>query len=149
MDIDYQSLYKSGSGLSTSTLKTMSFGKTLQEIRRRKGKTQREIANAISMDYSYYSKLENDRLDSKPTRETVDKISAALGCDDDEKNELLLSAGRTSEEFEQVAKVVSEDPEKSGSFNRLFKAALDLTPDKLEEIVRDAEKEVRKLKAKE
>jgi HTH-type transcriptional regulator, competence development regulator len=127
----------------------MSFGKTLQGIRRRKGKTQRDVANLISMDYSYYSKLENDRLDSKPTRETIDKISVALECDDAEKNELLLSAGRTTEEFEQVAKVVSEDPQKSGSFNRLFKAALDLTPDKLEEIVRDAEKEVRKLKGKE
>ncbi len=127
----------------------MSFGKTLQEIRRRKGKTQREIANLISMDYSYYSKLENDRLDSKPTRETVDKISVALECNDEEKNELLLSAGRTSEEFEQVVKVVSEDPEKSGSFNRLFKAVLDLTPDKLEEMVKGAEEEVRKLKAQE
>ncbi|MEP6849481.1 MAG: helix-turn-helix transcriptional regulator [Acidobacteriota bacterium] len=126
----------------------MSFGKTLQEIRRRKGKTQRDIANLISMDYSYYSKLENDRLDSKPTRDTVDKISVALGCDDAEKNELLLSAGRTTEEFEQVAKVVSEDPEKSGSFNRLFKAALDLTPDKLEEMVKGVEEEVRRIKAK-
>mgnify|MGYP002398054302 FL=1 len=101
------------------------------------------------MDYSYYSKLENDRLDSKPTRETVDKISVALECNDEEKNELLLSAGRTSEEFEQVVKVVSEDPEKSGSFNRLFKAVLDLTPDKLEEMVKGAEEEVRKLKAQE
>ena len=128
---------------------TMSFGKTLQEIRRRKGKTQREIANLISMDYSYYSKLENDRLDSKPTRETVDKISVALECDDEEKNELLLSAGRTTEQFEKVAKVVSEDPEKSGSFNRLFKATFDLRPDQLEEIVKDVEEEVRKLKAKE
>lgn len=127
----------------------MSFGRRLQEIRRRKGKTQREIANLISMDYSYYSKLENDRLDSKPTRETVDKISVALECNDEEKNELLLSAGRTSEEFEQVVKVVSEDPEKSGSFNRLFKAVLDLTPDKLEEMVKGAEEEVRKLKAQE
>ena len=62
---------------------------------------------------------------------------------------MLLSAGRTSEEFEQVVKVVSEDPEKSGSFNRLFKAALDLTPDKLEEMVKGAEEEVRKLKAQE
>jgi len=127
----------------------MSFGKTLQEIRRRKGKTQRDVANAISMDYSYYSKLENDRLDSKPTRETVEKISVALECVDEEKNELLLSAGRTTEQFEKVAKVVSEDREKSGSFNRLFKAALDLTPDKLEEMVKGVEEEVRRLKAKE
>lgn len=101
------------------------------------------------MDYSYYSKLENDRLDSKPTRETVEKISVALECVDEEKNELLLSAGRTTEQFEKVAKVVSEDREKSGSFNRLFKAALDLTPDKLEEMVKGVEEEVRRLKAKE
>ncbi|MBX3283542.1 MAG: helix-turn-helix transcriptional regulator [Acidobacteria bacterium] len=128
-------------------LYTMSFGKTLQTIRRRKGKTQREVANLISMDYSYYSKLENDRLDSKPTRETIDKISVALQCNDEEKNELLLSAGRTTDEFEKVAKVVSQDPEKSGSFNRLFKAALDLTPDKLEEMVKGVEEEVRRIKA--
>lgn len=127
----------------------MSFGKALQGIRRRKGKTQREVANLISMDYSYYSKLENDRLGSKPTRETVERISDALECDDLEKNELLLSAGRTTEEFEQVAKAVSEEPEKSASFNRLFKAALDLSPDKLEEIVKNAEDEVRRLKSRE
>lgn len=129
--------------------KIMSFGKTLQGIRRKKGKTQREIADLISMDYSYYSKLENDRLGSKPTRETVERISEALDCNDQEKNELLLSAGRTTEEFEQVARAVKEEPEKSASFNRLFKAALGLSPDKLEEIVKDVEEEVRKLKSKE
>lgn len=118
----------------------------MQEIRRRKGKTQREIADLIAMDYSYYSKLENDRLDSKPSRETVDKISVALVSNDEEKNELLLSAGRTTDEFEKVARVVSQDPQKSGSFNRLFKAALYLTPDKLEEMVKNVEEEVRRIK---
>ena len=56
----------------------MSFGKTLQRIRRAKGKTQRQIANKMKMDYSYFSRLENDRFDSQPTRETVEKITQAL-----------------------------------------------------------------------
>src|SRR5262249_37490391 len=97
----------------------MSFGKTLQKIRRRKGKTQREVAKAIGMDFSYFSRLENDRFDSKPTRETIEKIADALECTPEERAELLASAGRIDEELEQVALRAGENPK----LRELFKSA--------------------------
>ncbi|MBX3282876.1 MAG: helix-turn-helix domain-containing protein [Acidobacteria bacterium] len=123
----------------------MTFGRTLQEIRRKKGLTQRDVADAISMDYSYYSKLENDRLGFNPTRETVEKIVTGLKCDDEEKDALLLAAGRSTEVFEEMARAAKQDPSKQGSFSKLFKAAIVLTPEKLEEIAREAEQEAKKL----
>ena len=52
----------------------MTFGQILQKIRRAKGKTQRDLADLIGMDYGYYSRIENDKFDYKPSRETIEKI---------------------------------------------------------------------------
>ena len=38
------------------------FGQYLREQRRRAGMSQRELASRVSVDFSYISKLENDRL---------------------------------------------------------------------------------------
>jgi transcriptional regulator with XRE-family HTH domain len=127
----------------------MTFGKTLQKIRRDKGLTQRDVANAISMDYSYYSKLENDRLGYNPTTETIEKIVTGLNCEDAERDALLLAAGRSTDVLEQLAQAAKEDPARQGSFSKLFKAAIVLTPEKLEAIAREAEEEAKKLARRE
>jgi transcriptional regulator with XRE-family HTH domain len=108
----------------------MSFGAVLKRIRRDKGKTQREVAAAIGMDYTYFSRLENDRFDSKPTRETVLKIADALGCTPDEKSELLAAAGRIDEEMERIARTAGERPE----LKQLFRKMAKLTPDEAREV---------------
>ncbi len=46
----------------------MTFGQILQKIRRAKGKTQRDVAGLIGMDYGYFSRIENDRFDYKTSR---------------------------------------------------------------------------------
>ncbi len=125
----------------------MTFGKTLQKIRRAKDMTQRDVANAIPMDYSYYSKLENDRFDSNPTRETIDKIAKALKCTDEEKNDLLAAAGRTTQEMEQVTRVANANPEMRKPLNKLFKAAINLSPDRLDKLAAEVEEEARKIKS--
>ena len=125
----------------------MTFGKTLQKIRRAKDMTQRDVANDIPMDYSYYSKLENDRFDSNPTRETIDKIAKALKCTDEEKNDLLAAAGRTTEEMEQVTRVANANPEMRKPLNKLFKAAINLSPDRLDKLAAEVEEEARKIKS--
>jgi transcriptional regulator with XRE-family HTH domain len=126
----------------------MTFGKTLQKIRRDKNMTQRDVANDIPMDYSYYSKLENDRFDSNPTRETIEKIAKALNCTDEEKNDLLASAGRTTQEMEQVARVANTNPEMRKPLNKLFQAAINLSPERLDQLAAEVEEEAQKLKSK-
>jgi transcriptional regulator with XRE-family HTH domain len=54
------------------------FGGKLKEIRRLKGISQRELANKVGVDFSYISKVENDRL-PPPSSETIEKICEALG----------------------------------------------------------------------
>ena len=116
----------------------MTFGKTLQRIRRAKGKTQRDVAQKIEMDYSYFSRLENDRFDSKPTRETIDKIAEALECTEEERGELLSSAGRIDEELERAARIASKKP----AVGKLFRAVVHLPPDRVEEILEQVQSEL-------
>ena len=47
------------------------FGTVLRRIRQAKRLTQREVARAIGMDFSYFSRLEMGRFNSLPTRDTV------------------------------------------------------------------------------
>lgn len=124
----------------------MSFGKTLQRIRREKVLTQREVAQEIEMDYSYFSRLENDRFDSQPTRETIEKIADALKCSKEQRGELLSEAGRIHEDIERVARIASKRP----ALGRLFQAAAKLSPEKVDEILKQVNAEVEaKRKSKE
>ena len=43
-------------------METKTFGQALKEIRRGKDVTQRELATAVGVDFSYISKIENDRM---------------------------------------------------------------------------------------
>jgi transcriptional regulator with XRE-family HTH domain len=54
------------------------FGEKLKQIRRLKSISQRELAAKVGVDFSYVSKLENDRL-SPPSSETIEKMCAILG----------------------------------------------------------------------
>ena len=110
--------------------------------------SQRDIAKKIIMDASYFSKLENDRFGSKPTRETIDKIAEALNCTEEEKNELLASAGRINEEVEQVARLVNENPEKGHPLGKLFRAAVHLSPERLKALADEVEAEAKEIPAK-
>jgi transcriptional regulator with XRE-family HTH domain len=117
----------------------LSFGKTLQRIRRAKGKTQREVADKMEMDYSYFSRLENDRFDSQPTRETVEKIAQALECSDEELGELLAAAGRVDRDLEKATRIASEKP----MVSRLFRSVVNLPADRLEAILAQVESELK------
>lgn len=117
----------------------MSFGKTLQRIRRAKGKTQREVADQMKMDYSYFSRLENDRFDSQPTRETVENICEGLGCTEEERGELLAAAGRVDKVLERATRIATERP----LVGKLFRSVVNLPPDRLEAILEQVESELR------
>ena len=117
----------------------MSFGKTLQRIRRAKGKTQRQVADIMKMDYSYFSRLENDRFDSQPTRETVEKIADALECTDEELGELLAAAGRVDRDLEKATRIATAKP----IVGKLFRSVVHLPADRLEAILEEVESELK------
>jgi transcriptional regulator with XRE-family HTH domain len=66
-----------------------SFGELLKEKRRKAGVTQRELAAQARLDFSYISKLENDRL-PPPAAETTVTICKVLSIEPAE----LLAASR-------------------------------------------------------
>lgn len=108
----------------------MTFGQTLQKIRRAKGKTQRDVANLIGMDYGYYSRIENDKFDYKPSRETIEKIIEKLECNEVEKAELLTAAGRIDKEMEEMAIKAVERPE----LRPLFRAVVETPKEEIDDL---------------
>jgi transcriptional regulator with XRE-family HTH domain len=55
----------------------MKFSDTIKKVREAKNLSQKEVANALKMDASQYSKIENGKTD--PSFTIIDKIAKALG----------------------------------------------------------------------
>jgi len=117
----------------------VSFGKTLQRIRRAKGKTQRQVADKMKMDYGYFSKLENDIFDSQPTRETIEKAAEALECSDEELGELLAAGGRVDRDLENATRIATEKP----MVGKLFRSVIHLPTERVEAILKQVESELK------
>lgn len=64
-------------------MKQKTFGQTLKEIRRIKDITQRQLATAVGVDFSYISKIENDRM-PPPAADTIVKICEVLDVPPDD-----------------------------------------------------------------
>jgi transcriptional regulator with XRE-family HTH domain len=74
------------------------FGQALRELRRSKEISQRELAEKVGVDFSYISKVENDRL-PPPAADTIVKICRVLGVPPDE---LLASTGKMPTEVKEM-----------------------------------------------
>ena len=70
-----------------------SFGTALRTIRRERKVSQRSLAEAIGVDFSYISKIENDRL-PPPSGETIVRMAEALSTSPEE---LLAQTGKMPE----------------------------------------------------
>jgi len=64
------------------------FGKRIRELRRQKHMTQRDLADAVDLDFSYISKIENDRLKYSPSFKSILRIARVLDVDELELLEL-------------------------------------------------------------
>lgn len=81
-----------------------SFGEILKNLRRAKEVSQRALAEKVGVDFTYISKIENDRL-PPPSADTIVKICKAL----DIPNEILLAhSGKVSSELQQL---IGSNPE--------------------------------------
>lgn len=102
-------------------------GKRIREIRKARNLTQRQLAEKVGINFTYLSRVENDRLDDDqtPREDTLQKIADALETDADE---LLLLARRIPDAFRE--RILS----KPGIFRRI----LTLSDEALEDMLDDA-----------
>ena len=64
----------------------MKFGQRVRALRQEKGLSQRALAAKLSVNFTYLSKIENERLDfgDYPSEELICKLARALDVDQDE-----------------------------------------------------------------
>jgi transcriptional regulator with XRE-family HTH domain len=85
----------------------MKFGQRLRALRKERGLSQRALAKKLGVNFTYLSKIENERLDfgEVPSEDLICRIAAALEVDGDE---LLILAKKIPE---QIRQRVFERPE--------------------------------------
>jgi len=108
-------------------------GQRIREIRKSRNLTQRELADKVGINFTYLSRVENDRLDDEqtPREETLQRIAKALDADPDE---LLLLARRIPDSYRD--RILSQP----GVFRKL----LNLSDADLEDLVGQLEQQARR-----
>ena len=99
----------------------MRFGERLQELRKAKGYTLRDLAAKVGVGFTYLSKAENSKLAfaDYPGERLIVKLAKALDADADE---LLIMAKKIPP---QIKKRVLERPDAFRKLAELDDAALD------------------------
>ncbi|CBN57236.1 helix-turn-helix transcriptional regulator [Kamptonema animale CS-326] len=75
------------------------FGRLIRQARKDKSYSQRELAGLLSVDFTYLSKLENDRADYPPKEEVIRALARNLDLD---QEELIFLAGRLPQQYEAL-----------------------------------------------
>jgi transcriptional regulator with XRE-family HTH domain len=66
----------------------MTFGMRIKELRHQRGTTQRQLAEQVGIDFTYLSKMENDRLEHTPSIKAIQDLARALEVEELELMEL-------------------------------------------------------------
>ncbi|MBN1611402.1 MAG: helix-turn-helix transcriptional regulator [Polyangiaceae bacterium] len=109
------------------------FGQQIRELRKAKGLTQRQLAERIEIDFTYLSKLENDRPGFAPSEAVIQKIAKELGAD---AEDLTLLARKIPEAIQET---MTENP-KAKAFLRSAGELTDAEWDRILEIARKKRK---------
>ncbi len=67
------------------------FGTLIRQARKDKGYSQRDLAKLLGVDFTYLSKLENDRGDYAPKEDVIRALAQHLDLNEEE---LIVLAGR-------------------------------------------------------
>jgi transcriptional regulator with XRE-family HTH domain len=99
----------------------VTFGQRIRELRKAMGLGQRAVANEIGINFTYLSKIENDKVDfaAFPSEATIRKLAKVLDADVDQ---LLLMAEKIPD---QIRRRVLERPEVFRLIAELDDKALD------------------------
>lgn len=102
-------------------------GEKIRDLRKASNLTQRELASQVGMNFTYLSRIENDRLDADqtPREDTIKAIAKALSADVDE---LLILARRIPE---SISHRILHNP-------AIFRKVLALSDKQLEQLLKDA-----------
>jgi len=78
----------------------MTFGGRLRELRKTRNLSQRALGDIVGVNFTYLSKIENEKLDFAqfPSEDLIRKLAVALDADVDE---LLLLARKIPEQIRQ------------------------------------------------
>jgi transcriptional regulator with XRE-family HTH domain len=82
-------------------VKNQSFGTLIRQARKDKGYSQRDLAHLLGVDFTYLSKLENDRADYAPKEDVIRALAQHLDLD---QEELIFLAGRIPRQDEDFLK---------------------------------------------
>lgn len=77
------------------------FGKLIRQARKGKSYSQRELAKILKIDFTYLSKLENNRADYAPKEDVIRGLARSLDLDEEE---LIYLAGRIPHQEEELLK---------------------------------------------
>jgi transcriptional regulator with XRE-family HTH domain len=97
----------------------MKIGKRLRQLRKEQGLTLRTLAEAAGVDFTYLSKIENEKTGYLPGADTIRALATALGVDSLELLRLadkvppeiqdLTATARARRFFERAREVASPD----------------------------------------
>jgi len=104
------------------------FGPRLRDLRKAKGLSQRALADIVKINFTYLSKIENEKLDFAqfPSEQLIRSLAAALDADVDE---LLILAQKIPD---SIKKRVIERPD-------AFRKIADLDDKTLNKLLEDLE----------
>ena len=99
----------------------MRFGTRLRELRKAKNLSQRDLAVAVKVSFTYISKIENGKLDfgDYPSEDLIRKLAKALDADADE---LLILAKKVPD---SIRKRVIQRPDAFRKFANLDDETID------------------------
>jgi transcriptional regulator with XRE-family HTH domain len=88
-----------------------SFGNIIRQARKDKGYTLRQLAPLLKIDFTYLSKLENDRADHPPSEDLVRLMAQTLELDEER---LIYLAGRiTQSDSKLIENLVKNYPDEA------------------------------------
>ena len=99
----------------------MALGQRLRELRKTRNLSQKQLADLVGINFTYLSKIENERLDFAqfPSKDLIRRLAKALDADEDE---LLILAQKVPE---TIRRRVLERPEAFRKFASLDDPTID------------------------
>jgi transcriptional regulator with XRE-family HTH domain len=98
--------------------------------------SQRKLADKSGINYVTLNRILND-YKFRPTSETIEKLAVGLGCTEEERDEMLRSAGRVPEQIETKFR-------ESREAAQLFRRVSELDRGEIDELLRELEERKRR-----
>jgi len=108
-----------------------SFGQILREKRIAKGYSLRKFAELVELSPTYLSQVEQDKVESPPTVERLNRMADVLG---ENRDEFVSLAGRVPED---LPRIIQSRPE---TIPELLRTTKGMTSEQLRELLERAKK---------